>query len=72
MLVYEKVRAYIDKNGYEQKTIADMAGRSNETFCAMMNGTRTLYPEDLRAICIALQVSPEEFIGMDNKERGSL
>ena len=27
-----------------------------------MNGKRTLYADDLRAICLALNVSPELFI----------
>ena len=62
MRVYEKVRAYIDEQGLEQKTVAEKAGISNVTFNAIMNGKRTLYADDLKAICIALQVSPELFI----------
>ena len=62
MYVYEKVREYIDKNGYKQKVIAEKAGIPNVTFNAMMNGKRTMYAEDLRAICIALKVSPEILI----------
>jgi len=60
--VYEKVRAYIDEQGLKQKTVAEKAGISNVTFNAIMNGKRTLYADDLKAICIALQVSPELFI----------
>ena len=66
MLVYEKVREYIDKNGYKQKVIAEKAGISNVTFNAIMNGKRTLYAEDLKAICIALNVRPEIFIDLKN------
>ena len=62
MRVYEKVRAYIDEQGLKQKTIAEKAGIPNVTFNAIMNGKRTLYADDLKAICIALQVSPELFI----------
>ena len=62
MRVYEKVRAYIDEQGLKQKTVAEKAGISNVTFNAIMNGKRTLYADDLKAICIALQVSPELFI----------
>ena len=61
MRVYEKVRAYIDEQGLKQKTIAEKAGIPNVTFNAIMNGKRTLYADDLKAICIALQVSPELF-----------
>lgn len=62
MYVYEKVRNYIDENGIKQVTVAKKAGIPNVTFNAIMNGKRTLYAEDLRAICIALNVSPETFI----------
>lgn len=62
MRVYEKVRAYIDEQGLKQKAVAEKAGISNVTFNAIMNGKRTLYADDLKAICIALQVSPELFI----------
>lgn len=62
MRVYEKVRAYIDEQGLKQKVIAEKAGIPNGTFNAIMNGKRTLYADDLKAICIALKVSPEMFI----------
>ena len=62
MYVYEKVRNYIDENGIKQVTVAKKAGIPNVTFNAIMNGKRTLYAEDLRAICIAINVSPETFI----------
>lgn len=68
MLVYEKVREYIDNNGYKQKVIAEKAGIPNVTFNAMMNGKRTMYAEDLKAICIALNVSPEIFLEFEIKE----
>lgn len=62
MKVYEKVREYIVANGYKQVVIAKKAGISNAAFNAIMNGTRTLYVDDLSAICIALNVSPELFV----------
>lgn len=62
MYVYEKVRTYIDEHGYKQVTVAQRAGIPKKTFNAMMNGKRTLYADDLRAICLALNVSPELFI----------
>lgn len=62
MEVYKKVRAYIQENGYKQFAVAQRAGISKVTFNAMMNGTRTMYADDLRAICIALNVSPELLI----------
>lgn len=62
MHVYQKVRAYLDDNGIKQKTVADKAGISNTTLNAILNGRRTMYADDLRAICLALNVSPEVFI----------
>lgn len=62
MHVYEKVRAYIEKHHLKQVSVAKMAGISTTTFNAMLNGKRTMYADDLRAICYALNVSVEEFI----------
>lgn len=61
-MVYQKVRAYIDANGIKQVAVAQKAGIPKVTFNAIMNGKRTLYADDLRAICLALNVSPELFI----------
>lgn len=62
MSVYEKVRTYIDEQGIKQVAVAQKAGISNVTFNAMMSGKCTMYADDLRAICLALNVSPELFI----------
>lgn len=66
MHVYEKVKAYIENQGYKQTAIAQKAGISKNTFNAMMNGRRTMYSDDLYAICIALNVYPETFIEVKN------
>ena len=62
MQVYEKVRSYIMERGVKQNIIAAKCNISASTFSAMMNGKRKMYAEDLRAICYALEVSPEVFI----------
>lgn len=62
MQVYEKVRAYIDERGYPRGVVAEKAGISKATFQAILNGKRTMYADDLKAICLALNVSPEVFI----------
>lgn len=67
MEVYKKVRAYIEENGYKQLAVAQKSGISKNTFNAMMNGKRTMYADDLRAICLALNVSPEVFIEVPRK-----
>ena len=66
MSVYEKVRAYLEENGLKQVAVAQKAGISKVTFNAIMNGKRTMYADDLRAICLALNVSPELFIEVNN------
>ena len=68
MQVYEKVRRYIDDQGMKQVAIAEKAGISKSTFNAIMNGKRTMYADDLRAICLALNVSPELFIEVKCKD----
>lgn len=62
MCVYEKVRVYIDENGLKQISVAQRAGIPKSIFNAMMNGKRKMYADDLKAICLALNVSPELFI----------
>lgn len=66
MQVYEKVRNYIEERGIKQITVAKKAGIPNVTFNAILNGKRKMYAEDLRAICLALNVSPETFIEARN------
>jgi transcriptional regulator with XRE-family HTH domain len=62
MQVYQKVRAYIEEQGLKQVAVAKKANISVTTFSAILTGKRTMYADDLRAICIALGVSPELFI----------
>lgn len=62
MQVYEKVRAYIEERGYPRGAVAEKAGIPMTTFQAILSGKRTLYADDLKAICLALNVSPEVFI----------
>lgn len=62
MQVYEKVRAYIEERGYPQGAVAEKAGIPKTAFHAILSGKLTLYADDLKAICLALNVSPEVFI----------
>lgn len=69
MKVYEKVRACIDAKGLTQETVAKEAGISTAAFCAIMSGRKKLYIDDLRAICLVLNVSPELFISPHEPEQ---
>ena len=62
MKVYEKVRDYLDTRGIKHSVVARNAGISAKTFSAMMCGNRTMYADDLEAICHALGVCATEFI----------
>lgn len=66
MRIYEKVRAYIAASGLKQTAVARKAEIPEAAFDAIMNGKKTLYADDLRAICLALNVSPEMFIEAEN------
>ena len=62
MLVYEKVKYHIDKQGLRVSAVAKDAGISSKTLNALLNGKKTMYPEDLRSICYALRISAATFI----------
>ncbi len=66
--VYEKIRAYIRDNGLEQAAVGQKAGIPQTTFNAILSGERTLYADDLRRICIALNVSPELFVELEKRK----
>lgn len=62
MKVYEKLGAYLDKQGINQDTLAKKCNIPINVFDEMLNGKREMYAEDLREICYALNVKPEVFI----------
>ena len=62
MQVYEKVRAYIEEHGIKQNAVANKCGIPATILSAILNGRRKMYADDLRAVCFALNVSPEIFI----------
>ncbi len=62
MRVYEKVYQYIEENHLKQVSVAEAANIPNSIFNAMLHGKRTMYADDLKAICEALNVSADEFI----------
>ena len=69
MLVYQKVKRYLEEHGIRQSFVAEKCNISLSTFNSMLNGKRKMYAEDLRLICFALNVSPEVFI--EFKEKGA-
>ena len=63
MHVYEKVRKYMETMGIEESSVAKAAEISATSLHEMLWGRETMYADDLRAICIALNVSADTFIG---------
>lgn len=66
MHVYERVRMYLDENKIEESSVAEAAGISDDALRAMLRGKKTMYAEDLRAICLALGVSADTFVGLSS------
>lgn len=62
MKVYEKICTYLTENKIKQNSVAEKAGIPIDTFRAILKGEKALYVEEFRAICLALNVSPEKFI----------
>lgn len=64
MKAYQAVRTFIERAGLKQISIARKAGIPNSTFNAIMNGKRTMYADDLIAICDALGVDVEHIVAI--------
>ena len=63
MRVYEKLRDYIDTHGLSRTEIAEAAGLTDSSLDAMLSGKQTIYAEELKAICLALGISADLFVG---------
>ena len=66
MHVYEKVQAYIVDSGMKLTAVSQKTGIPIATLNALLCGERTMYADDLKAICNALKVSPETFIALQS------
>lgn len=62
MYVYEKVRAYIIKYNIEQDLLVQKTGIPAPVLTALLSGKQTMYAEELKVICEALNVSSATFI----------
>lgn len=62
MKVHEKIKAYISTNGVATDALSNSTGIPKDRIGSLLNGKETLYAKDLKAICLALNVSPETFI----------
>lgn len=62
MPVHQRIKQYMECRGLAVSDISQKAGISEIMLQAILNGAKTLYVDELRAICLALNVSPEAFV----------
>lgn len=56
-----KIKTFVEKEGYKFSAIADKAGITINAFSAMVNGKRKITAEEYFSICEALGVSVSYF-----------
>ena len=69
MKVHERINGYITANGVATDNLSNSTGISKDRLGSMLSGKETLYAKDLKAICLALNVSPEIFIDTQGGNR---
>ncbi len=62
MKVHERINVYMTANGITTDALSNSTGIPKDRLGSMLSGKETLYAKDLKAICLALNVSPEIFI----------
>lgn len=62
MKVHERINVYITANGITTDALSNSTSIPKDRLGSMLSGKETLYSKDLKAICLALNVSPETFI----------
>ena len=62
MKVYARIRSYIDQHGIDADAVAYKAGIPPTVFKKMLHGRRTIYSDEYKAICEALDVGAETFL----------
>ena len=61
-MIAQKLKAYIDENGYKQRDIAAKAGIGEKTLSDILNGRRQLKADVFADICSALGKSLDFFV----------
>lgn len=63
----EIIENIIYKKGLKKSAVANRMGITPQQFSDMLNGRRTLKATDVIPICKALDITPNELYGIDNK-----
>lgn len=61
MLMYERVRDYIDERGLSRRIIAANMGVTESKLSLILNGKRKLTVDDYESMCRAMAVDPARF-----------
>ena len=62
MKVYEKITEYIERNNVSAEQLAKITGITLKDIKTILDGGKVLHADELREICIALNVKPEIFL----------
>lgn len=68
------IELIIEDKGLKKKSVAVKAGYSQQQFSNLINGRKTIKPEDIIKIAMALEVTPNDLFGFSNKtaQKGSV
>lgn len=61
------IELIIEDKGLKKKSVAVKAGYSQQQFSNLINGRKTIKPEDIIKIAMALEVTPNDLFGFSNK-----
>lgn len=61
------IELIIEDKGLKKKSVAVKAGYTKQQFSNLINGRKTIKPEDVIKIAMALEVTPNDLFGFSNK-----
>lgn len=67
-MIAEQIRKYIEEKGIKQTAIANATGMSKVAVSETLNGNRTLTAEEMKRICMFLEVPCERFFENDSEK----
>lgn len=65
--ITRNVELIIESKGLKKKSVAMRAGYTKQQFSNLINGRKTIKPEDIVKIAMALEVTPNDLFGFSNK-----
>lgn len=62
-IVAENTRRIINERGLKQKAVGEKAGYTERQFSNILCGRKRIEPDDVKRICDALNVTPNDLYG---------